>query len=1217
MKRKSKILCIILAILLAFSCVPGISLISSANVWPNSVELNRRAAGEGIVLLENSGILPLAQGSKVAMFGVHQTRFMRGGGGSGEVNTNYTRYLLQAMEDKSAANKIALDATLAAAYRTSASPSSVYATQTELTSLGSPSQTIAVHAENAKNRGNEVAVVVYGRNSSEGGDRSATGTNGLAWRIRTAETTMMNAIAANFDKIVVVLNVCSVTDLSWLDTYGDKIKAVVCPFLPGMEGADSVADVLCGDTNPSGKLVDTWPKSYDVWPSNGNFSTSSRVTYVDDIYVGYRYFETVDPTYSTVRYPFGYGLSYTNFSVTNKSVSVANDKITVTATVTNTGSVAGKEVLQVYDEAPAGLLNKPARELRGFEKTTLLAPGQSETLNITFPVGDMASYDDLGVTGKKSAWVMEAGGYKLFLGTSIKDARENGVLYTYNQADLRVVDQLTEQLKPQVAFDRWVEPTLSTKGTAPVGSADPVVLSETQPVTFKAKDIFACSNAVRLEFVPVTYDRVVTAFNNNTYLEYKVNAPVAGSYKIALEYANGNSAITTGTNGALYFSVNGTQQTTNTVYEEKTGDGSGLQQYYNFVWTTGDYTIALPAGVSTLRLTSRGTYGNLLNIKITPPDTSVPTMEPAAAPALSETFAAAAPAAAPMQTLAAGSIFPSEEDAPYKLLDVYKGTITMQAFLDQLSMDDLYYLVQGHGGVSPGVNTGSVGRLYKYGIPGTDTADGPAGLRLNNVGGTTAWPTGTVIACTWNKALAREIGEAIGTEYDMHGVDYWLAPGMNIHRDPLCGRNFEYFSEDPLVTGTMALYETLGVQSKNVGVTLKHFYGNNREASRSTINTIISERASREIYLKGFEIAVRGGDPWSLMTSYNLVNGQETAELYDLNMKVLRGEWGFKGFIVTDWGNDSTHFKEELAGNDVKMASGNTANLTAAYTGGVLSRDVLEANVERVLNVIMRTTKFKAVIADPTMLDSLDAITIHNVGEKKTTEIKAAKFAAITGAVQTETTTDSYSPGLNVGYMDAGGSLTYYVDVKAAGRYSMAFRYAANSSPYGQYTIQVANSLLEDNSPDFRTAFTKPAFASTGDWQNWQNSVYYDMGYLAAGEHYLKLNITGGGSNLNLLYLRLDDPDESFYGLDIQKAGGNVVAKFDVINKEEGALSLYALLAIYDGSGRLVNMFAEPLTIAASEQTEFTFTKGLPAGYSAQAFLWNSALIPIRDAAGI
>ena len=1207
-----------MAILLLLSCIPGLSLTSSAAVAPGSVELNRRAAGEGIVLLENSGILPLAQGSKIAMFGVHQTRFMRGGGGSGEVNTAYTRYLLQAMEDKAAANKISLDATLAAAYRTSASPSSVYSTQTELTSLGSPSQTIAVHAANAKDRGNEVAVVVYGRNSSEGGDRSATGTNGLAWRIRTAETTMMNAVAANFDNIVVVLNVCSVTDLSWLDTYGDKIKAVVCPFLPGMEGADSVADVLCGDTNPSGKLVDTWPKSYDVWPSNGYFSTSNRVTYVDDIYVGYRYFETVDPTYSTVRYPFGYGLSYTNFSVSNKNVSVANDKITVTATVTNTGTVAGKEVLQVYDEAPAGLLNKPARELRGFEKTKLLAPGESETLSITFAVGDMASYDDLGVTGKKSAWVMEAGGYKIFLGNSIKNARENDVLYTYNQDGLRVVDQLTQQLDPQIAFDRWVNPTLSTKGTSPVGSFKAVALSDTAPVTFKAKDIFACSNAVRLEFVPVTYERCVTTINNNSYVEYKVNAPTAGAYKIALEYSNGNNAILTGTNGALYFSVNGTQQTTNTVYEEKTGDGA-LQQYYNFIWTTGDYTINLPAGESTLRLTSRGTYGNLLNIKITPPASVEPTSsEPDVS---SESAVAAAPAAvvaaAPMQALAGDTIFPIPVPPKYKLLDVYKGNATMQEFLDQLSMDDLYYLVQGHGGVSPGVNTGSVGRLYKYGIPGTDTADGPAGLRLNNVGGTTAWPTGTVIACTWNKALAREIGEAIGTEYDMHGVDYWLAPGMNIHRDPLCGRNFEYFSEDPLVTGMMALYETLGVQSKNVGVTLKHFYGNNREASRSSINTIISERASREIYLKGFEIAVRGGDPWCLMTSYNLVNGQETDELYDLIMNVLRGEWGFGGFIVTDWGNDSTHFKEELAGNDVKMASGNTANLTSAYNGGSLSREVLEANVARVLNVIMRTTKFKEVIANPTMLDTADEITIHKIGLKRTTEVKAAKYAALTGAVQTETTTDSYSPGQNLGYMDAGGSITYHMEVKTAGTYSMGFRYASNSSPYGQYTIQVANSLLENGQPDYRNVFNKPAFSSTGDWQNWQNSVYYDMGYLPVGEHYLRINITGGGSNLNLLYLRLDEPDTNFYDISLRKSGGNVVADFDVVNKDQGELSMYCLLAIYDEAGRLVNMFAEPLNVPSGETKTFSFTKALPNGYSAQAFMWNSALVPLRDAVGI
>jgi len=345
---------------------------------------------------------------------------------------------------------------------------------------------------------------------------------------------------------------------------------------------------------------------------------------------------------------------------------------------------------------------------------------------------------------------------------------------------------------------------------------------------------------------------------------------------------------------------------------------------------------------------------------------------------------------------------------------------------------------------------------------------------------------------------------------------------MNIHRDPLCGRNFEYYSEDPLVTGQMALAATLGVQSKNVGVTIKHFYANNREASRSTIDTHLSERASREIYLKGFEIVVKGGDPWCLMTSYNLVNSQETAELYDLNMVVLREQWGFKGFIVTDWGNDSAHFKEELAGNDVKMSSGNTANLTAAYEGGVLSRAVLEANVERVLNVIMRTSKFKEVIANPDLLKSAEKPIIHEIGKTAVTDVKAAQFAAVTGAVQTETTSDTYSPGLNVGYMDAGGSITYYLDVAQGGVYSMGFRYAANSSPFGQYTIQAANSLLPNGQPNYRNLFNKPSWANTGGWQNWQNSTYYSMGVLPAGEHYLRINITGGGSNLNVLFFRLD-----------------------------------------------------------------------------------------------
>ena len=290
------------------------------------------------------------------------------------------------------------------------------------------------------------------------------------------------------------------------------------------------------------------------------------------------------------------------------------------------------------------------------------------------------------------------------------------------------------------------------------------------------------------------------------------------------------------------------------------------------------------------------------------------------------------------------------------LLDVYQGTVTMEELLASLSVEEMSYIVEGlgwGGGSEPVVGAqansvkGAAGettsRYYETrAIPNTVLADGPAGIRITQSyteNGTTyyqyctAFPIGTLIAQSWDKDVAKQFGEAIGEEMLEMGVTMWLAPGMNIHRNPLCGRNFEYYSEDPLVAGVTAASTTLGVQSnEGIGVTIKHYAGNNQENNRNAVNNTITERALREIYLKGFEIAVKTANPMAIMTSYNLNNSMPAADDYDLCTDIPRGEWGFNGLVMTDWGGgQSTPVNSMHAGNDLIMPGGSSASIAEAH----------------------------------------------------------------------------------------------------------------------------------------------------------------------------------------------------------------------------------------------------------------------------------------------
>ena len=286
---------------------------------------------------------------------------------------------------------------------------------------------------------------------------------------------------------------------------------------------------------------------------------------------------------------------------------------------------------------------------------------------------------------------------------------------------------------------------------------------------------------------------------------------------------------------------------------------------------------------------------------------------------------------------------------------VAQGSVSLEDFIAQLSDEDLMDVLVGHP--DTGVcNTGTMGGFRnKYGIPPIATADGPAGLRLHPKRGirTTAFPVATAIACTWNTPLAEEIGKAGALECKENNIQIWLTPALNIHRNPLCGRNFEYYSEDPLIAGKMAAAMVRGIQSQKVVATPKHFAANNKETNRQESDSVMSERALREIYLKGFEICVKEADPKMIMTSYNLVNGVRTSENAELLQGILREEWGYRGMLTTDWSNTAEHYKEVKAGNDIRMPSRQRGLLKEPYEKGLITRDEMALCAKRVLQMIL------------------------------------------------------------------------------------------------------------------------------------------------------------------------------------------------------------------------------------------------------------------------
>ena len=819
--------------------------------WDKYLETSARAVSGGIVMLKNDGALPLKQGGTAAVFGRIQLHYYKSGTGSGGmVNVSKVIGITDGLLDAG----YKLDEQLLNAYREwdeqnpfdygegwGGEPWS----QKEMPLTD---ELVGGAASRA-----DAAIVIIGRTAGEEMDNKL---EKGAFLLSDLEEDMLRRVTSAFDKTVVLLNTGGLIDMSFMDRY--PVSAVMYVWQGGMVGGAGTAAVLTGEVSPSGKLPDTIAYEISDYPSDKFFGSGDMDCYGEDIYVGYRYFEAFAK--DRVRFPFGFGMSYTSFDITASDFKLDGDKVTGSVNVKNTGSTPGREVVQIYCSAPQGKLGKPARVLCGFDKTRTLQPGESQTLSFEIPLESVASYDDSGVTGHKSAWILEQGGYVFYAGADVRSASE---AYSLTLPET-VVRQCKSALGPLTAFKRMVN-----SGGKP-----------------------------EFEDVPLTGE----AFPH--------------------DHAK------------------------------------------------------LPAEI------------------------------------------------------------PQTGDRGIRLADVVNGKNTLEEFTAQLTDYDLSCIIRGEGMGSPKVTAGTAAAfggvsdtLTALGIPCACCDDGPSGMRLDC--GTKAFslPNGTLLASTFDRPLMTELFTFMGLEMHTNQVDCLLGPGMNIHRHPLNGRNFEYFSEDPYLTGEMASAELAGLHSTGAEGTIKHFCGNNRETRRHFLDSVISERALREIYLRGFENAVKKGGAKSVMTTYGQVNGVWTAGNYGLVTGILRDDWGFDGFTMTDWwaninrrgkAPDKSDFAAmAMAQNDVYMVTADGAacndNTLDSLKSGELTRGELQRNAMNILRFLTTTHAMKRVMgcddeteiinrpADAGDVDSTD-IEFHDIDEDLTLDL--------TG-ITTEKGS-SYAFGLNV-----------------------------------------------------------------------------------------------------------------------------------------------------------------------------------------------------------
>lgn len=759
--------------------------VSEENV-ATATELCEDIADEGIVLLDNAGTLPLAKNSKLNVFGWASTNPCYGGTGSGALSDAYpTVSLLEGLTNAGFELNTELS-DFYTAYRADRPQVGMFAQDWTL-----PEPEAAQYSDDLINNAkafSDTAMIVITRVGGEGADlptdvSTVTYDAGHSYndfepgehylQLSKTEEDMVDLVCKNFDNVIVVYNGANAMELGWVKDYS-QIKSVIWCAGTGQSGFNALGSVLCGDVNPSGRTIDTFVYDLTATPTWNNFGnmlydnmnefeadsfgtkvTPAFVNYVENIYVGYKFYETaaaeglIDYD-KTVVYPFGYGLSYTSFTQTLNSVTESDGTITVDVTVTNTGNVSGKDVVEVYYNPPYtnGGIEKASANLIGFAKTSEIAAGASENVQVTFKAEDMASYDAHG----KGCYVLEKGDY----------------IISINSDSHNVIDSKTYTV------------------------ASDIVYNESNP---RSSDQTVATNEFDFAEGNVTYLSRADGFAN---------------------YAEATAAPT-------------------------------------------DYSMPAEA---------KATFYNNSNYDpndFNNPDDVAPT------------------------TGAKNGIRLAD------MVGVAYDDEKWDSFLDQLTVADMDSLIALGGYQSVAVS--SVGKVQAI------DCDGPASINNNfTQQGSIGFPSAVMIAATWNTDLAYSFGESIGKMADDMGVSGWYAPAMNIHRSAFAGRNFEYYSEDGVLSGAIASHAIMGSQDQGVYAFMKHFALNDQETNRcGMLCTWASEQAIREIYLKPFEACVKNADCHAVMSSFNYIGNTYAGNCPELLINVLRNEWGFVGMVLTDY----------------------------------------------------------------------------------------------------------------------------------------------------------------------------------------------------------------------------------------------------------------------------------------------------------------------------
>ena len=851
-----------------------------------ATELVNEITADGVVLAKDEdGILPVASGSKLNVFGWASTNPCYGGTGSGALNTAYpvtdlltglhdagietneelSKFYTDYKADRPSVGMVAQDWTLP-------EPNVSLYTDEMMENAKAFSDTAMVVITRVGGEGadlpTDMASVVDGSwirrvaqaYGSERGTAYYNGTyddslnEGNDWdkgdhflQLSNREEDLLDLVTANFDNVILVYNGANAFQMDFLKDYPQIKGVLLCPGT-GQSGFEGFGKVVSGEVNPSGRTVDTYVsnlKNAPWWNNFGDFkytnteelnsdssffdpegTTPSFVNYVEGIYVGYKFYETAADegliNYNDeVVFPFGYGLSYTSFTKEMSGITNDGTSLNFTVTVTNTGSVAGKDVVEIYSNPPYtnGGIEKSSANLLDFAKTNELAPGESQTIEFSIPVEDLASYD----YQTNGCYVLEAGDYVI----SANDDSHN------------VADSQTYTVASDIVYNES-----NKRGSDAVAATNEFDFAEGEITYLSRADGFA--NYAEATAAPATYemtDEQKAAFDNaHTYTE-------AG-------YQNDDDA------------------------------------------NAADITTGAKNGLKLVDL--RGVDYN---------------------------------------------------DAKWDQL------------LDQMTIDEMQQTI-GFGGYQ----TAAVSSIEKV---RTNDCDGPASINNNFTGvGSVGFPAATLIGMTWDKDLAYAFGDSIGEMANEMDTSGWYGPAMNIHRTAFAGRNFEYYSEDGVLSGRMASNAILGAQEHGVYAYMKHFALNDQEGNRTSMAaTWSNEQAIREIYLKPFELSVKDADCHAVMSSFNYIGTRWAGGCKELLKNVLRGEWGFVGFVETDYFGVYGYMTADQGvrnGCDLMLCTtGNDFNTVTVLTNS--SKQALREASKNILYTVVNSRAYAAENLNPGM----------------------------------------------------------------------------------------------------------------------------------------------------------------------------------------------------------------------------------------------------------